>query len=89
MTFQHIKGLHKNSDVQLRFYYIIVFQCIVNTKELRRNVHSVILTGRQGDKLIFFLDFIRQSLFLPDPFPTTLETCCYRWLISPLAYPGH
>lgn len=89
MTFQLVKGLHKNSNVQLRFYYIIIFQCIVNTEELRRNVHSVILTGRQGDKLIFFLEFIRQSLFLPDPFPTTLETCCYRWLISPLAYPGH
>lgn len=69
MTFQHIKGLHKNSDVQLRFYYIIVFQCIVNTKELRRNVHSVILTGRQGDTLIFFLEFIRQLYFYLILFP--------------------
>lgn len=69
MTFQLVKGLHKNSNVQLRFYYIIIFQCIVNTEELRRNVHSVILTGRQGDKFIFFLEFIRQLYFYLILFP--------------------
>lgn len=30
---------------------------------------------------------MREALFLPDPFPTKLNTCCYRWQISPLAYP--
>lgn len=29
----------------------------------------------------------RQALFLPDPFPTKVNTCCYWWQISPLAYP--
>lgn len=28
-------------------------------------------------------------LILLGPSPTTVETCYYQWLISPLAFPGH
>lgn len=60
----------------------------LNKQELRGKLQFFRKTAHTED-YIFFIWYIRQPLFLPDPFPTTLATCCYRWLISPLAYPGH